>query len=409
MMFFFVRIGLVFAAIGGLVWLSHPENAFELKFYQWHIEGSVTALLLALLGIVLVYHWLLSWIFRTRRLFSSLFRALHDNRAGAQKKMMEQAFFHLKNEDSTMAGKFFSQALRTEPRDKIAALFVSELVQEERDRQRARSVLAASVWLTPLAFVHRLHQASPGEARHQLALEALQTVQPGAASNCLALDVLLVPNLLESGHEAQARAVLGRLEKLPPPRREPLNPLLGRSYDVLSRAASREKQVLMDAESAAAYHPEAYLQRHAELLIEAKQFRQVQKQIRQNWRACQSWKLAALYCRARGAVTPLEKMRALDELLQKPKTDLEYHLLVETALRASLWGPARRFLHAWLAVPREPAYAFVPLLLMRELEKAEAHAPHRAEVWSDKLLTALTQETKRATLALYPAAGDSPP
>lgn len=137
--------------------------------------------------------------------------------------------------------------------------------------------------------------------------------------------------------------------------------------------------------------------RRAILLREAGRQRQAQRVIEAAWRVAPEPALAEVYASLVADETPLQRMQRMQHLAAANPDHIESHLvLADTALKARLWGEARRHLaragikaDADTEAPLPPARAS---RLMAEVEEAENHDSARARFWLSRAAAAAALE-----------------
>ena len=135
----------------------------------------------------------------------------------------------------------------------------------------------------------------------------------------------------------------------------------------------------------------------AGLLRDADRRRQAQRVVEAAWRVAPEPVLAEVYGTLVPDETPLQRMQRFQHLAAANAGHLESHLvLAEAALRARLWGEARR--HLARAGVQEDADAEPHLpsarasRLMAEVEEAETHDSARARLWLSRAAAAAARE-----------------
>jgi HemY protein len=135
----------------------------------------------------------------------------------------------------------------------------------------------------------------------------------------------------------------------------------------------------------------------ASLLRDAGRQRQAQRVIEAAWRVAPEPALVEIYASLVPDETPLQRMQRMQHLAAANPDHLESHLvLAEAALKARLWGEARRHLaragvqaDATAETPLPPARAS---RLMAEVEEAETHDSARARFWLARAAAAAASE-----------------
>ncbi len=135
----------------------------------------------------------------------------------------------------------------------------------------------------------------------------------------------------------------------------------------------------------------------ASLLRDAGRARQAQRVIEAAWRMSPEPALAEVYASLVPDETPLQRMQRLQHLAGANSDHIESHLvLADAALRARLWGEARRHLarvgvqaEADTTAPLPPARAS---RLMAEVEEAENRDSARARFWLSRAAAAAALE-----------------
>ncbi len=133
--------------------------------------------------------------------------------------------------------------------------------------------------------------------------------------------------------------------------------------------------------------------RYAEMLTAAGQTRQARKVIETAWAHTPHPELAAAYDAIFSDERPLQRLKRFETLIARHKDHIESHIaLAQSALKARLWGEARR--HLGNAGGREDNLHPSPRVarLMAELEEAEHGDLPAARQWLARATTTATQD-----------------
>src|SRR5262249_41752206 len=135
----------------------------------------------------------------------------------------------------------------------------------------------------------------------------------------------------------------------------------------------------------------------AMLLRDAGRQRQAQRVIEAAWRVAPEPALAEVYTSLVPDETPLQRMQRMQHLAAANPDHIESHLvLAEAALRARLWGEARRHLAGTGVKPDADTETPLPSArasrLMAEVEEAENHDSARAKFWLSRAAAAAALE-----------------
>jgi HemY protein len=134
-------------------------------------------------------------------------------------------------------------------------------------------------------------------------------------------------------------------------------------------------------------------QRHAELLAAGGHTRQARKTIEAAWRTAPHPDLAAAYGAMVPAEKPLDRLKRFEALAAQNKDHIETHLAqAEAALKARLWGEARRHLAAAGGTEANTAPRPRVCRLMAELEEAEHGDLPAARLWLARAASTAAQE-----------------
>ncbi len=133
--------------------------------------------------------------------------------------------------------------------------------------------------------------------------------------------------------------------------------------------------------------------RNADLLGAAGQQRPARKAIEAAWRLNPHPDLAAAYGKLFQDERPLERIKRFETLAAQNRDNLESHIaLAEAALKARLWGEARRHLAAAGGTERNTAPSPRVCRLMAELEEAEHNDLPAARLWLARTASTPAQE-----------------
>jgi len=395
-----IRLVLALVVIAALVAIAvlfaDEPGTLSLVWGGWQIETSVAVLLLGVVGaIVLIL--LLSRVTRAPRAF---LRSRRERRRREGYKALTQGMVAVAAGEADEARRLArkADALLSEP--PLTLLLQAQSAQLDGDERAARNYFLAMLERPETEFLGLrglLTQAlKSGDDAAALDLaERARTLRPKTGWALAHLGELQA----RAGRWKEAEATLAQALK-----RKALTPaehrrmqaalLLERSRAAASAGDARAALDLADRAQDAdpSFAPAAGWR--AGLLRDAGRPRQAQRVIEAAWRVAPEPALAEVYASVVPDETPLQRMQRIQRLAAANPDHLESHLaLAEAALRARLWGEARR--HLASAGVREDADPLPPARasrLMAEVEESEHRDSARARLWLSRAAAAAARE-----------------
>ncbi|HLJ19887.1 MAG TPA: heme biosynthesis HemY N-terminal domain-containing protein [Stellaceae bacterium] len=398
---------LALAIVAALVYVAvfFAENPGEVHIVWGNLRadpplGRVVAALAALFAVAVLLLWLLRVLIRSPRAF---LKSRREKRRREGYRALTQGMVAVAAGEADEARRLARKAdsLLAEP--PLTLLLQAQSAQLDGDERAARNYFLAMLERAETEFLGLrglLTQAlkSGNDAEALELAERARTLRPKTGWALAHLGELQA----RAGRWKDAEATLAQALKrkaIAPNhhRRAQAAVLLERSR---AAAGSRDTRIALDLADRAqdtdpSFAPAAAWR--ATLLRDDGRQRQAQRVIEAAWRAAPEPALAEVYASLVPDETPLQRMQRLQHLAAANPDHLESHLLLaEAALKARLWGEARRHL-ARAGVPADGA-ADAPLpparasRLMAEVEEAETHDSARARFWMSRAAAAAALE-----------------
>jgi len=402
-----IRLLLGLLAIAGLVWVAvvfaDEPGKLSLEWAGWQVQTSVAVLVLAVVTLILAILLLLKIVgavFRSPRAF---LRSRREKRRREGYKALTQGMVAVAAGEADEARRLARKAdvLLAEP--PLTLLLQAQSAQLDGDERAARNYFLAMLERAETEFLglrglltQALKSGNDAEAL-DLAHRA-RTLRPKTGWALAHLGELQA----RAGHWKEAEATLVQALKRKAithaeHRRAQAAVLLERSRAAAGSADTRVALDLADRGQDAdpSFAPAAAWR--ATLLRDDGRQRQAQRVIEAAWRAAPEPSLAEVYASLVPDETPLQRMQRMQHLAAANPDHLESHLvLADAALKARLWGEARRHLaragveaSADAAAPLPPARAS---RLMAEVEEAETRDSARARFWMSRAAAAAALE-----------------
>ncbi|MBL6928402.1 MAG: heme biosynthesis protein HemY [Rhodospirillales bacterium] len=368
----------------GAVWFAESPGEVSLEWQGWRVDTSFAILFAAVAVIAIIVAFVYRmWMFlrsapgrmsasrreaRRRRGYLALTRgmvAVAAGDAGEAKKQVRRADGLLSDPPITMllsaqasqlagdeaaAGKFFS-AMLTRPETEflgIRGLLTHALKGNNRKKarelaERAFRLQPKSDWVASNLLDLQVRGSAWADARDTLERSVKNKLVDAndAKHRLTVLDYLLGLEALGDGNEGEA-------------------------LKILKKACDREPGFIPAVVCMAGHLVDRSRAGRAATLIE------------RAWSHNPHPDLVAVYCRARGADDPLEKVKVCERLAKSNPDHPESHLTIAAAaLEAKLWGEARRHLENAVGVDASARVC----RLMAELEESEHANAQAAREW----------------------------
>jgi HemY protein len=383
----FLFLLLAAAIAAGAVWLAdQPGGEVSLEWLGWRIETS--AAVLALLGLIAAVALTIAW--RAVRLVwtapGRIAEARRRNRRAKGYKALTQGMVAVAAGDPDEARRQArkAEALLDEP--PLTLLLSAQSAQLNGDERAAKRFFGQMLEREETAFLGLrglLRQAlDSGDKDQALKLaEQAQATRPDTP--------WLQPALLElqaaAGQWGKAAETLARAEK----RKAVAPEIARRQLAAILVERARAAEASGDGAAASDHAWKAYKAdpgfAPAAALAVARlagdgRARKAARTARTAWEQAPHPDIAAAYLGGLSAANALERLRAMEQLAAFKPEHLESRLaLADAALKARLWGEARRHVQP-LAAETGPASARA-CRLMAEIEKAEHGNAAAAEHW----------------------------
>jgi HemY protein len=402
-----IRLLLALLVVAGLVavgvLLADEPGTLSLEWGGWQLETSVAVLVLAVVAAILLSLLLLRLVGAVVGAPRAILRARRERRRREGYKALTQGMVAVAAGEADEARRLARKAdvLLAEP--PLTLLLQAQSAQLDGDEQAAQKYFQAMLERPETEFLGvrgLLTQAlKTGDEAAALELaERARTLRPKTGWALASLGELQA----RAGRWKEAEATLAQALK-----RKALTPSEARRAQAAllleqSRAAAGagDARVALDLADRAqdadpGFAPAAAW--HATLLRDAGRLRQASRVIEAAWRAAPEPVLAEVYGTLAPDEAPLARMKRFQLLAASNPDHLESHLaLAEAALRARLWGEARRHLaRAGVRDDADAAAALPPARasrLMAEVEEAEHHDSAGARLWLSRAAAAAALE-----------------
>ena len=395
------------AIIAGLIYVAvfFAENPGEVHITWGTLHADpplarLVAAVAALFVIVFLVLWLLRVLIRSPRAF------LHSRRERRRRegyKALTQGMVAVAAGEADEARRLArkADALLAEP--PLTLLLQAQSAQLDGDERAARNYFLAMLERAETEFLglrglltHALKRGDDAAALEFA--ERARTLRPKTGWALAHLSELQA----RAGKWKEAEGTLLQALKrkaitTPEHRRAQAAVLLERSRAAAAAQSSREALDLADRaqDTDPGFAPAAAWR--ASLLRDSGRQRQAQRVIEAAWRTAPEPALAEVYASLVPDETPLQRMQRMQHLAAANADHIESHLvLADAALKARLWGEARR--HLARAGVQVDAKASTPLSsarasrLMAEVEEAEHHDSARARFWMSRAAAAAALE-----------------
>jgi len=402
-----IRLLLALLVIAGVVAVAvlfaDEPGTLSLEWGGWQIETSVAVLVLAVVALIGLSLFVLRLIGAVVGAPRAFLRSRRERRRREGYKALTQGMVAVAAGEADEARRLARKAdvLLAEP--PLTLLLQAQSAQLDGDEQAAQRYFLAMLERPETEFLGLrglLTQAlkSGDEAAALELAERARSLKPKTGWALASLGELQA----RAGRWKEAEATLAQALKRKAltsseHRRAQAALLLERSR---AEAGAGDTRVALDLADRAqdadpSFAPAAAWR--AGLLRDADRPRQAARVIEAAWRVAPEPALAEVYMSLVLDETPLQRMQRMQHLAAANPDHVESHLaLAEAALRARLWGEARRHLaragvpaDADAAAPLPPARAS---RLMAEVEEAETHDSARARLWMSRAAAAAALE-----------------
>lgn len=386
---------LVLAAItAGAVFIADRPGTVTLTWQGWRVDTSVAVLLfgVALIAVVaaLLFH-LLRKILGGPKAF---LRGRRERRRRRGYRALTQGMVAVAAGDASEARRFAKQAdvLLAEP--PLTLLLSAQAAQMNGDQQAAQKYFSAMLDRPETEFLglrglimQAWKQNDEAEAL-RLALRAreLRPKTPWVLTSLVELQARA-----GKWNDAEASLVLAtKRQALPQPESRHRRAVMLYEQSREAKAQGRDRDAVRSVGKANALAPEFVpaAARYAEFLAASGHRRHARKVIEAAWHLSPHPDLAAAYDALFADERPLQRLKRLEGLAAQNRDHPESHIaLAEAALKARLWGEARR--HLAVVGGNEANTTASPRIcrLMAELEEAEHNDLPAARLWLARAAT----------------------
>lgn len=399
------------AIIAGAVFIADRPGSVSLAWQGWRVDTSVAVLLfgIALVGIIAaaLFHLV-------RKLIGgpgALMRARRERRRRRGYRALTQGMVAVAAGDAAEAKRFARQAdaLLAEP--PLTLLLSAQAAQLNGDQKAAQKYFTAMLERPETEFL----------GLRGLIMQALKENDEAEALRLARRAKELRPKtpwVLSSLFELQARAgkwndaettlaLATRRRALPERDTRHHRAVMLHEQSRVAQAEGRNRDAMRLAAKANAQAPDFALAavRYAELLGAGGHRRHARKVLEAAWRQAPHPEIAAAYEALFADERPLQRVKRFEALAAQNKDHPESHIaLAEAALKARLWGEARRHLAAVGGTDDNAAPSPRICRLMAELEEAEHNDLPAARMW---LARAGTTQAQEATYVCSACGGET--
>jgi len=385
--------------IAGAVFIADRPGAVSLVWQGWRVDTSVDVLVLgvALLAVTAaaLFH-LLRLVIRSPRMLA---RGRRERRRRRGYRALSQGMVAVAAGDAVEAKRFARQAdvLLAEP--PLTLLLSAQAAQLNGDEKAAQKYFTAMLDRVETEFLglrglimQALKRNDEPEALHLAErAKALRPKTPWVLASLFELQARA-----GKWHEAEATLTLAsRRKALPAIESARHRAVMIYEQCRLALAEHRDRDAVRLAAKAHALAP-GFTQaatRHAELLGAAGQTRQARKAIETAWARAPHPELASAYEALFADERPLQRMKRFETLAARNQDHVESHIaLAEAALKARLWGEARRHLAEAGGRESNPAPSPRVCRLMAEIEEAEHGDLPAARLWLSRATATTVQD-----------------
>ncbi|HKT20549.1 MAG TPA: heme biosynthesis HemY N-terminal domain-containing protein, partial [Stellaceae bacterium] len=387
------------ALIAGAVFIADRPGAVSLTWQGWRVDTSVAVLVL---GVVLVamlsallFHLLRKIIGGPR----AFMRARRERRRRRGYRALTQGMVAVAAGDASEAKRYAKQAdvLLAEP--PLTLLLSAQAAQLNGDEKAAEKYFTAMIDRPETEFLGLRGLIMQALKRHdeaealRLALRAKQ-LRPKTPW-VLASLVELQARAEKWGDAEVTLALAAKRQALPQAESRHRRAAMLYEQSLGAQVEGRERDAVRLVGKAHALVPDfaPAAIRYAELLSAGGHRRHARKVIEAAWRSAPQPLLAAAYDALFADERPLQRLKRLETLAAQNKDHPESHImLAEAALKARLWGEARRHLAEAGGGENAPTPRPRVCRLMAELEEAEHNDLPAARMWLARATSTQAQE-----------------
>lgn len=385
--------------IAGAVFVADRPGSVSLAWQGWRVDTSVAVLLFGVTLVAVVaaalFH-LLRKIVGSPRAF---LRARRERRRRRGYRALTQGMVAVAAGDAAEAKRFAKQAdvLLAEP--PLTLLLSAQAAQLNGDQKAAARYFTAMLERPETEFLglrglimQALKENNEAEAlRLTRRAKELRPKTPWVLTSLFELQA-------RAGKWAEAEATLAlaaRRDAFPAGESRRHRAVMLYEQSRVAKADNRDRDAVRLVAKANSLEP-GFTQaaaRYAELLGASGHRRHARKVIEAAWRITPHPELAEAYGDLFADERPLQQVKRFEALTASNKDHLESHVAcAETALKARLWGEARRHLAA--VGGKEDAAAPSPRIcrLMAELEESEHNDLPAARMWLARAATTPAQD-----------------
>ena len=389
----------VAALIAGAVFIADRPGAVSLTWQGWRVDTSVAVLVLGVVIVAmlsaLLFHLLRKIIGGPR----AFLRARRESRRRRGYRALSQGMVAVAAGDPAEARRFARQAdaLLAEP--PLTLLLSAQAAQLNGDEKAAEKYFTAMIDRPETEFLGLRGLIMQALKRHdepealRLALRAkeLRPKTPWVLASLVELQA----RAEKWGEAETSLALAAKRQALPQAESRHRRAVMLYEQSVAAQNARRDRDATRLVAKAHALVPDfaPAAIRYAELLSAGGHRRHARKVLEAAWRSAPQPLLAAAYDALFADERPLQRLKRLETLAAENRDNPETHImLAEAALKARLWGEARRHLAA--AGGTDDAKMPRPRVcrLMAELEESEHNDLPAARMWLARAASTPAQE-----------------
>ncbi len=386
-------------AVAGAVFVADRPGTVSLVWQGWRVDTSVAVLVLG----VIVVAMLAAALFHVLRLMvrgpGMFARGRRERRRRRGYRALSQGMVAVAAGDPAEAKRFARQAnalLAEPPLTLLLSAQAAQLNGDEKAAEKYFTAMLDSIETEFLGLRGLIMQALKRKDEHEALklatrAKALRPKTPWVLGSLFELQA-------RAGKWAEAEATLAQAA-----RRKALTAVDSARHRAVmlyeqSRVASAENRDRDAVRLAAKAHALApgFTQaaaRYAEMLKSSGQARHARKVLETAWSQAPHPELAKAYEALFGEERPLQILKRFEALVTRHKDHIESHIaLAEAALKARLWGEARRHLGEAGGREDSPAPSARICRLMAELEEAEHSDLPAARMWLARATTTAAQD-----------------
>jgi HemY protein len=382
------------ALVAGAVFIADRPGTVSLTWQGWRVDTSVAVLIFGVGLVAVVAAFLFHLLRKLLGAPRAFVRGRRERRRRRGYRALTQGMVAVAAGDAAEARRFAKQAdvLLAEP--PLTLLLSAQAAQLNGDQQAAQRYFSSMLERPETEFLglrglimQAWKRNDEAEAlRLALRARALRPKTPWVLASLVELQA-------RAGEWRDAEASLVLAEKrhaLPQPLSRHRHAAMLFEQSRAAKAEGRDRDAARYAAKANALAPDftPAAVRYAELLAAGGHRRHARKVIEAAWRLAPHPDLAAAYEALFSDERPLERLRRLEALAAQNKDHLESHIaLAVAALKARLWGEARRHLGAIGGNETNATPSPRICRLMAELEEAEHNDLPAARMWLARAAT----------------------